>query len=373
MRYLLLITCLFLAACKTTHNPIPENYTGPVSKVDDSFQIKGRSSADMFYISKVDGKSVYNAANSTFSATSGQGSNLRARGYTHQVTTLSQKLHLVGQTVFAAPINQLFNSGSSFEVRGDISFIPEENTHYIVGGELNESRSAVWIEDLFGKIVSPVIYIEEQGSEPKQLSAAEYYSLTNKTYALNSDLAEQFAQIKGGESVGRVTAKLGEPSSKNYMKANLFSARQAYYEYSYKGLGVVRFTAYGQEAGYVIHVKPQISISKSTNLNELLSTQGGTLQHIAKKYYQMDELTVEQLDQIANTIWQNRHSSNALTLDGVAWLIKTLAKQGNNRYYSLIEVLCDTEQYKRKITRHARKSLTLLTPSNTNQFKYSAL
>lgn len=54
-------------------------------------------------------------------------------------------LTIVGRTEYAAPILAFTND--VYEVKGDISFTPEENKTYSVYGELGENYSAVWLED----------------------------------------------------------------------------------------------------------------------------------------------------------------------------------------------------------------------------------
>ena len=52
---------------------------------------------------------------------------------------------IVGRTEYAAPILALTND--VYEVKGDISFTPEENKTYSIYGELGENYSVVWLED----------------------------------------------------------------------------------------------------------------------------------------------------------------------------------------------------------------------------------
>lgn len=371
MKYLIIVFTLLLSACQST-TPLPPPYTGPIAKVDDSFKSKGRSIADIFFIDKIDGKDMYDAAEATSNKTYGQGVNLRLQSVTHRLEIKEQTLHLKAHTLFAAPITYMFNSGSSFEVAGDITFTPEIDKHYIVNGSLSETHAAVWIEDISGKIISPVIFTEDQEKQPNLLTAQEYYQLTGTQFQEKSK-AERFVLIKGGESVDMILAKFGQPTDRKYITGNAFTGRKPTFEYYYKGLGKINFSIFRGEAENVLSVVPALSTDTSTDLSAQLEAEGLTLQSLARSYYKNSNLTQEQLDQIATTVWTKRLSPNDVTLDAVAWLIKTLAKHGGDRYYSLIQNLCDTREYKSKITRHAKSSLRQLTQTSENQFKYKTL
>ena len=371
MRYCLILLTLLLSACQST-TPPPPPYTGPIAKVDDSFKSKGRSIADIFFIDQIDGKDVYNASDATSNMTYGQGANLRLQGMTHRLKIKELTLHLKAHTLFAAPITYMFNSGSSFEVAGDITFTPETDKHYIVNGSLSETHAAVWIEDIAGKIISPVIFTEDQEKQPNLLTAQEYYQLTGTQFKEKSQ-AERFVLIKGGESVDMILAKFGQPTERKYIKGNAFTGRKPIFEYYYDGLGKINFSIIRGEADNVLSVIPALNTDAATDLSALLSADGLTLQSLAKSYYKNSNLTQEQLDQIATTVWSKRLSPNKVTLDAVAWLIKTLAKHGGNRYYMLIQNLSNTTKYQSKITRHAKSSLRQLTQTSENQFKFKAL
>lgn len=144
MKKLIPLVLLLLSGCTTFHSPIPENYQGPISNIESSEKRLSGSKADLFYVSKVDGKSIYNSMNATRGATYGQGFTLTTQLVNTQVPSIESIFTLVGRTEYAAPIQAL--TGTVYEVKGNIKFTPKPGKTYIVKGELGEKYSAVWIE-----------------------------------------------------------------------------------------------------------------------------------------------------------------------------------------------------------------------------------
>ncbi|NMM41215.1 hypothetical protein [Pseudoalteromonas arctica] len=371
MKYSFIILSLLLSGCVTTHNPIPEGYTGPLSTIDDSFKISSSQTAGMFYIQKVNGKDVVNAYTKSYSASSGQNGALNTQGYSHRLPAVKTKLLLSGEIMHGAPVGYLFNSDANYVVSGEIEFLPEVNKHYLVSGELNKQRSAVWIEDINGDIVSQVVVLSEGNTTPTIESTNSFIAkntdTTRSSHGVKKDKLALFSNIKGGESLDLVLAKIGEPDSIVYDKGNFFTMRRSHFEYVYNELGKIQFTERDKQAGYVLRVFPNI-FDGSTQLTNQLESSGLTLQHIAKEYYKRDELSELELDKVASAIWKNRYQEDSYTIDAVAWLIKVIGKQGNNRYYSLLNTLNDKNEYDSKIVRYAKSNLEQLEPSSVNQF-----
>ena len=66
---------------------------------------------------------------------------------------------IVGRTGYAAPIQSFTNK--VYEVKGDVTFTPQERTVYVVKGTLGESYSAVWIEEKeTGNLIGEKIEVE---------------------------------------------------------------------------------------------------------------------------------------------------------------------------------------------------------------------
>jgi len=71
----------------------------------------------------------------------------------------SISVQLVARTEYAAPILAL--TGTVYQVKGTIEFVPEPDRRYIVRGALGETQSAVWLEDLDTmKLVGKKVVVE---------------------------------------------------------------------------------------------------------------------------------------------------------------------------------------------------------------------
>jgi len=143
MRILLLLFIL-LPGCATVYTPVPENYTGPVSIIESSEKRHSGSKVDLFYLEKVDGKSIKSSLSATRSATYGQRANLITRLIESKIPSKEVKFTIVGRTEHAMPIQAL--SDAVYELRGDINFTPKAGERYIVKGVLAKEYSSVWLE-----------------------------------------------------------------------------------------------------------------------------------------------------------------------------------------------------------------------------------
>jgi hypothetical protein len=372
MKYLILALSLMLGGCVTLHNPIPKDYSGSLANVHDSFKVHSSRSADIFYIKQINNKDVINAFWKTNRASIGQNGQLMTQGHSHRIPTRKNKLLLSGETTHGAPIGYVLNAGSNYVVQGELEFTAEKDKHYLISGELSKKRSAVWIEDIDGNIVSDVIEIIAGSEKSTIVSANEYNKVNNRTHKQIRGLKDRvalFSNITMGENIDLVEAKIGAPDKISYDKGNFLTGRKGHFDHLYDGLGKIRFNTYGKSASTVLKVFPEIA-DNDQQMAYQLNTSGQTLQHIAREYYKKNSLSQVELDQIAFTIWKNRNTNDDYTEDAVAWLIKVIGKQGNNRYYSLINTLSDRKQFSYKITRYAVLVLDQLNPSSINQFEY---
>jgi len=71
LRAAVLAAAFELAGCTT--NPIPQGYTGPLATIDDSAVTRSSTSADLFYVSDVDGRPIEDSRAATNRANSGRG------------------------------------------------------------------------------------------------------------------------------------------------------------------------------------------------------------------------------------------------------------------------------------------------------------
>jgi len=146
---LIVFFALLLSACAT--NPVPEGYTGPLAKIQDTFTSRSDRAADFFILDHVNGKQVDNALRATTTQNAGRGFAMDVVGYTRDVPAMAATFSIKGRTHYAAPILELTNK--VYQVKGDIAFTPEANRTYVVRGLLGPDYSAVWIEDAETKTV----------------------------------------------------------------------------------------------------------------------------------------------------------------------------------------------------------------------------
>jgi hypothetical protein len=162
MRKRVLVVCSALSLAACTSNPIPEGYTGPLAYVTDSVSPRSGTSADFFFLSKIDGRTISDSTAATRAANYGRGFSLSPTTIGRNLPAAPATFTLVGRTEYGAPILALLNP--SREVGGDIKFTPLPDRSYRVRGILGEGYSAVWIEDYqTGAIVSDKI---EHGTPP---------------------------------------------------------------------------------------------------------------------------------------------------------------------------------------------------------------
>jgi hypothetical protein len=161
-RWLLLTAVLSLAGCAHYVPTLPENYTGPQARFDDSAKVYSRSKADFFVVESIDGAQVDNSLNETLRRNHGRGMFMELYFIQRPVPAgKSMVVALKARTHYAAPILALTNS--VFQVKGTTEFTPQPGKNYVVRGRLEEDYSAVWVEESdTGQVVGRKV--EAQGS-----------------------------------------------------------------------------------------------------------------------------------------------------------------------------------------------------------------
>ena len=134
-----------LSGCATTSSPLPEGYKGPTATIKDTVISLSPQKANFFYVSHVNGKRIDDSLIKTRQINYGRGMQMTPETIERQVAIGPTVVTIVGRTEYAAPILALTND--VYEVKGDISFTPEENKTYSIYGELGENYSVVWLED----------------------------------------------------------------------------------------------------------------------------------------------------------------------------------------------------------------------------------
>ncbi|MCP4316296.1 MAG: hypothetical protein GY789_09830 [Hyphomicrobiales bacterium] len=131
---------------------MPKDYSGPtVVNAGSSGGVEPQK-ADLFYLYKIDDKSIDNIAYKTEQTGKHSGFSLKLYTVERQVQIQPMKVFLAGQTYCAAPIGELFNE--VYSVSGAVDFTPNAGEKYVVHGVLGKDYSAVWIETEGGRVVT---------------------------------------------------------------------------------------------------------------------------------------------------------------------------------------------------------------------------
>src|SRR5947207_2590043 len=117
---LTLMTAFALAGCVT--QSVPEGYSGPLAKVQDTFTQRSDKAVDIFYLESINGKKIDNALHTTETANAGRGFAMDAQGFTRDVPAQAATFSLTARTHYAAPILELTNP--VYQIKGNVQFAP---------------------------------------------------------------------------------------------------------------------------------------------------------------------------------------------------------------------------------------------------------
>lgn len=145
---LLIVALASLTGC-ASHQPIPENYSGPIATVRDSGLNEGGTKAQIFALTEIDGRGIRDSFLTTRQASQGKGATIRLEITERQIPAQPMKVKLRGSHATGAPIHEIASRavGTFLEVEGVVDFAPQADKRYRVTGTLAKTGSAVWIED----------------------------------------------------------------------------------------------------------------------------------------------------------------------------------------------------------------------------------
>jgi hypothetical protein len=147
----ILLIVLFISGCTGYKPSVPKNYNGPIANIKDSAIIHSSSKVDFFYLEKINQNEILNSRIHTLNVNHGRGLSFKPVVLDHNIPAKESTITLVGRTEYAAPIQALTNT--VYEIKGDITFIPNKNKKYIIKGKLDKQYSSVWIEELESSII----------------------------------------------------------------------------------------------------------------------------------------------------------------------------------------------------------------------------
>lgn len=146
-----LLFCVALTGCAT--KLVPDDFAGPTATLRDSNVPDSIKKADFFYAGQVDGKTIQNTFSRTVERNSGLGLYMKTVSHERRVPIKKMTVRLEGRTHYAAPILALFGD-ETYNVSGEVTFQPKPGRTYVVKGVLGKGKSAVWIQDSRGRIVT---------------------------------------------------------------------------------------------------------------------------------------------------------------------------------------------------------------------------
>jgi hypothetical protein len=142
---LLVAAASALTACATFYDPMRGYDSGPWCGIEDSATRESDSRVVLFYVEKVDGQPIDQAWAATSRYNEGRGFAVDPKPVIRNLPARPMRLTLVAQTYNGAPVLDLFRK--NFVVRGEIDFVPQDQTFYVVKGVLNADYGAVWLAD----------------------------------------------------------------------------------------------------------------------------------------------------------------------------------------------------------------------------------
>lgn len=251
LRYFsLFIVVLMCSGCGMTYKPtVPLDYVGETATVVDTYNRTGGGSAHFFIVTSLNSNAVYHSLQSSAGRSQGQGNSLTLLGQHRDVPAQAMKLNIVGLSYYAAPIVGMFASDGDHSVRGEIEFTPKANQTYLVTGEINKETSAVWVEDMFGNIVTEKLTVNNESEVTELIKLSE-----QEQQPLIESLSREafFHNIKPGEPVEFVVSKIGEADKVEVEERGFFSVKQSAVIYTYDGLGKIYFSEYKDKALHVL-------------------------------------------------------------------------------------------------------------------------
>ena len=161
IRLILYVSAIILVSGCAAHQPIPDNYQGPLSNIKDSITGVSNTRVHIFQLKKVDGRQVQTSSAATSEKSFGAGKNIYPAIQQRQVPAQTSTLEIEGLTYVAMPILALGGNMHKISGKIEVNLMPDQS--YTVKGVLSETYSAVWLEDEAGAIISQKL---EEGVKP---------------------------------------------------------------------------------------------------------------------------------------------------------------------------------------------------------------
>lgn len=154
-KFIVLSQLFLLASCATT--ALPPDYNGPVATIQETAVRVDSGKAQMFFLSKIDGSYISeNSSARSFQRSYGHGNNLTIVDTPYQIPATARTYTFTGSHVWAMDGRAFLEK--SLEVSGEVNFAPKPGHTYLIGGELNQSESRVWVKEKeSGKVIAEFV------------------------------------------------------------------------------------------------------------------------------------------------------------------------------------------------------------------------
>lgn len=180
---IILIASISITGC-APYGALPKGYSGDTVTIWDSVQELSSTKAYFFELIAVDGRGIERSSSITRERSFKLGFKMSANPISREIPVNSEELNIGGFNYLVA---DLFGFGDdTYRVKGKLHVKLENDTSYLISGELHDDFSAVWLEEeKTGIIVSDVIL---DGEVP-----AQYVSQLreNKIKMYSQHLADQ--------------------------------------------------------------------------------------------------------------------------------------------------------------------------------------
>lgn len=382
-RFIILSLTFVVGGCAGRSEFIPDNYIGDTAIINDTYDQYGHLKADIYYVESIDGKEIVNAIDSTLIATQNDdrrgiaGLKLSPNGHHRKVPIQPLQITVVGKKL---NINKILRYTSGLiepVIKGDLQFLPDTNSTYLVKGNLKSEYPGIWLEDGYGNIVSNVI-----GTiDPNRNSSVQLNKKNNHDRGRNmKDYSnrELFLNIYSGENELFVKEKLGEPDAIGIGQGEGWPGRfSPVTNYFYNNLGTVQFYGKNEPILYANKVIPigqngQESGMSDEKSNEkivlikkfLIDGNSRDLRDLAKNMYLKGGYDQATLDELSEIIWDQRSTTDNNTVEALSFFCQVLEKSNNPRYRLVLEIVKE-EGRTRKLRKYASNCLEKLPVLNT--------
>ena len=246
----LFVVVVLLSGCGITYQPtIPPEYNGQRATIIDTYNRTGGGSGHFFVMTALNSNPTIHALQASAGRSQGQGNSLTLVGMKREVPAQTLKISLVGLSYYAAPIAGMFASDGDFSIRGEIELAAQPNQTYLITGDINKTTSAVWVEDMYGNVVSDKLTINNESEVTKLIKLADQEQKP-KIESLSPEAF--FRNIKQGEPVDFVESKLGKADKTKLEERSFFSTEPSYVIHSYEGVGKIYYSEHKGQPRYVL-------------------------------------------------------------------------------------------------------------------------